>query len=246
MTGSRAFGCFALTAAAAVIFIVLRTALSGGPILFGGAALFFGLLVTFVVRTFSRPGIVIAGDDGVAVESGRVRRFVSYDEIDRVIVDGARIGLVRTSGAIVQLHLAGIPAEGDALDSDLVRRIEECLEDGERAPAPDEDALARRGRAIDVWLQAIGARMSSKETYREPAFDRDALDRIVRDGRADPSARAAAAYALRALELTAEERETVRLAAESTAHPELRDAFAVLADPLAPDDVIPPAMAAVR
>lgn len=246
MAGSRAFGVFAILTAIVAIVIVLRAAMSGGPILLGGAVLFFGLLVTFVVRTFGGHGVVVAGDDGVGIEWRHIRRFVSYDDLDRVIVDGPQIGLVRKAGAIVRVHLAGIAPGEDALESELVRRIEECLDEDDRDPSPDEDALARRGRAADAWLASIAERVAPKESYRAPAFDRDALHRLASDPRAEPSARAAAAYALRMLELTASERADLRSAAEATAHPELHDAFAVLSDPAAPSAAIARTVGAVR
>jgi hypothetical protein len=244
-SGLRPFGYLALAALAVVVWFALRGALAGGPIVLGGVVLAIGLVVTLVGRALAAPGLVIAGDDGVAIVRRRTR-FLSYAEIARVLGGGERIALARRAGALVQIRLADVAEDVDAMDTELVRRMQEGLARPARVPSPGQDALARRGRASRDWLASITGRATSTEGYRDQALDRDALRALACDGPAEPSARAAAAFVLRTLELSESEREDLRSAAAATAHPELRDALAVLSDPAAPDDAIARVMAAVR
>ena len=95
--------------------------------------------------------------------------------------------------------------------------------------------LARGRRPAEEWLTAVRKQAApGNESYRSATLPEDRLWSVVEDPGADPTARVGAAVALRAQLRVAGVEKRIRIAAGTTALPEVREAFAEIADE--PDD----------
>lgn len=95
--------------------------------------------------------------------------------------------------------------------------------------------LARGQQPPEDWLAAVRKQAApGNESYRSVTLPEDRLWTIVEDPGADPTARVGAAVALRSQLRVAGVEKRIRIAAGTTALPEVREAFAEIADE--PDD----------
>ncbi len=177
---------------------------------------------------------VSVAPDGILVEKrGRPARFIPWQQVVRA-EEELRSGIVLTlaSGERLQFELesedryfhddiglmdkpAGVG--GIAQRDAMLGRIREAMAVVRSDALAAELALA--GRNASAWLQHLRNTISGG--HRTAAPNDDQLWRIVEDGHADPSARAAAAHLLRA-RIDDEQRTRLRVIAGAAAQPQLR------------------------
>jgi hypothetical protein len=230
--GAQSIGLFGSLVLICVGWSTLRTLLDANTLVVVAVVAALAVVFGIVFHLVNGPGVVVAGDDGVALRWPRHSRFVAYADIERVVTDGPRISIRLRTGEIVPVRLRGLPKDGGARDTKLVERIERRSSREDRAKRLTEATdFARGAESAREWLEAIAARVRSKGAYRGAALEREMLVRIVKSGRAEPTARAACAWILRATGFESGEDEIVRRAAAATAHASLEAALGAIADP---------------
>ena len=167
------------------------------------------------------------GADGVSIE-GRFRtRHVPYRDIARVSVErrplGNRVKLVLDDGSSV-LELGGMDAVRARLVAALIEEGVAMVERGEDAGAVLSELAP--GASEDELLARL-LNVSKVARYRDAAMEPDRLGRLIRNPAAAPAQRIAAAIALRE---APGGRAQIRVAADVTTDPALRDTLAELAD----------------
>ena len=165
---------------------------------------------------------VTVGADGLRVRPvlGRAR-FVPFASLDTTSVGDGTLALHLRDGATVTLRAIR--------DARALAHIEEqvALHGGrELDPGP----LARAGRTTRAWISDLRAVSEGSASFRSLAIPRDSLWNAVEDAAAPPSARAAAAVALRDA-LSDDERARLRAVARTCAAPHLRVALEHCASP---------------
>jgi hypothetical protein len=126
-------------------------------------------------------------------------------------------------------RLVAIPSE----TSEMMQAIAAGVASVRAAPrvVDDEEAFwAQRDRKAPSWVDDVLARGADAGDYRGAPLDREALLRVVERPLADPTARAAAAVALKLQRLEPGERERMRIACAATANPRLRIALDAVSD----------------
>ncbi len=108
-----------------------------------------------------------------------------------------------------------------------------------------EERLSRRGRPVGEWL-GTALRDASGDHYRAGAVGRDQLLQTATLPTAAPTARVAAAAALRNLSLDDEERVRIRVAAASSLAPGVREALEAAAEAEAAEAEVTSLAARVR
>lgn len=169
------------------------------------------------------PQRLLVGEDGVLLRWAGRTRFVPF----------ARIVAVRETPLGIELDLGweeppleirvGHRADTQAQKrAQIVARIDAGMA-AQRAlaHADDEGMLARGERPLEAWIDAAEALGQGDAGYRVAAIPRDRLWAVLENAAADPSAREAAAIALR-VQLADEERERLDLVAQRSASPRLR------------------------
>ncbi len=186
------------------------------------------------------------GADGVLVEWLWRRRFIRFEDLRRVepFVDwrGNRgVALDLRDGREVKLPFpTRFTSEQEREERTLwVRRIEQAAEIHRLAQADQGVVLPARGeRSAAEWVQALRATGSGASAdHRTAPLEVDTLFRIVEDPGGEPSRRVAAAIALGAT-TDAGGRERLRIAASTTAAPELREALELAAAEAAADEAL--------
>jgi hypothetical protein len=176
---------------------------------------------------------VVLGADGLHLERARGGRFVRLAEVERVALDGPRLGfrclrLGLVTGEAIALWLDDAPEGAPA----LAARVREALALG-RGRAHAEATLvvlARRERDGRAWARALRASGGgARATHRTAGVAHDDLAGVVEDPRADAEARAAAAVALAASSAPTT-RARIAAVARSVAAAELRAALEAAAD----------------
>lgn len=181
------------------------------------------------------PRSVEVGADGIATQWLWWRRFVPFADVAEIRVVEQSIEIRLHRGPSLWLRPVrrtegrrrGIVAE-DPHTSGLLRALRERLAAARAAAsteAGDEAEWARRQRPVATWVADILARSDETGDYRAAAVDRERLLQLAERPVADPGARAAAAVALKRLRIEPHERERLRIAADTTAHPRLRFAL---------------------
>lgn len=175
---------------------------------------------------------ITLGADGLVFEHNARRRYVPYRKVVKVELGrrflGARsLRLRLADGSVLRL--------GRRLDATRARLVASLLEEGMKmveqgeAAGPSSAVLAPDNSTPREWLAKL--RAATKENgYRSASLDAERLLSIVRNPAADASQRIAAALTLRA-----EPRglARVRVAAEVSTEPEVREALeAIAADTL--------------
>ena len=220
----------ALLSAAAFVLAWFR-----GP--YVGAAIVAALLwpiVTSILRAtwFSQYVRVTVGADGMFVRRRGAEGFVPWSDVADMWLeswDKSRSGrgfYVKKKGDGDPVRLgAVVGSEQEARD--LVRHARrqraqyDVLEGVRAAGALD---LARDGRDTGAWLEGVRALRLEHPDYRAAGVDDEILWSVVEAPRAEPTARAGAAAAL-APKLGDGDRARLRVAAGSSALPELRTAL---------------------
>ncbi len=196
-----------------------------GPMPLAGVLLLLGAMIAAMyplhrlrkrlLRPFSEREKVAVGADGVRITWFRRRRFVPYADIRAVRVIEVRKQVVIEHG---EEQLAFRPEDPKA----VARAIEEGRAAWQAAEAvPALRAFDAEGDDLERWRDA--ARAAADGGLRDEAATPERLVALAEDPRSAPSQRVAAALAL----ATAREplRVRVRVAAESTASPDLAEAM---------------------
>jgi hypothetical protein len=187
-----------------------------------------GLVSIAMLVLAAVPTKLTVGADGLVLTWLGRRRFISYRDIDRVVIDeggwvrsrriGARVKL--RSGEDLVLPSNQLSGEDTA---DLEARIREAIEAFGATESAADTALLQRGRrTLSEWipaLRAIGA--GANADMRTALVTRERLLSIVRSPVARPADRAAAAVALGS-GLDAVDRAALQGATEAIAAPRLR------------------------
>lgn len=198
--GTIAYAALVLAGVCMLPVLPFLLSVPSGALQVGGVAI--GLAVMPLLQWYFGVSVDV-GLDGVRFRYRRRRRTGPSDRV----VPLAALAAVPTANGCVRIEEHGVPVEElssarghDAFLARLAdaRRLAECA----RAATPAIATLAEDG-------------------YRSPAYPKDVLLRIVEDPTQGGASRATAAAALRA-SLDDEDRARVRVAAETTASPELR------------------------
>lgn len=189
-------------------------------------------------------GKLRAGDDGFEVRWLGRTRYVAYRDVAHASLDHERMVFTLKSGKKVFVQLARRQhrsyATVDPRETSVARRIHAGLQRAgiESESARDEEELSRGKRAHVEWLASIETRARTGGEYRDAALDRGALVRVATDGRADGSARAAAALLLRKTGLNEDEGRALADSAQATLAPRVRVALEAAADPALEEEVV--------
>ncbi|MGE0788160.1 MAG: PH domain-containing protein [Sandaracinaceae bacterium] len=191
------------------------------------------------------------GADGLAVRSFGRTRFIPYQDVTDLAVDKARVSLRLRDGKLYHFQIADRAKPSVAVDHTIhpaATRIREGVEDArrERAPIRVQEELERGDKSEQAWLQAIAAHAEERTDYRDAPLDREGLEALSSDPRADPTARVASALVLRKVGLSHTEKETLHEAAAATAHPQVRVALEAVADDAREEAEVGEAVARVR
>jgi hypothetical protein len=209
-------------------FVLLQVLAISASIAFGQrweAPALVPLTVLLCVIASAVPTRFVVGTDGVLVSWFGIRQgFVPLDSIRQV---EALPGLVRLhlhDGSSRDLTLArwvglGVEAVGLRV-SMLAERIRDAMRRAGTLTV-DTTALEHRGDDVRGFVESLRA-MSKGAGYRA-ALQREDLVYVLGDARQAPRVRVAAAIALG--ELGGEEKTKLRLAADSSSLPEVREAF---------------------
>jgi len=183
---------------------------------------------------------VTIGTDGVELRRPLRRRFIQLDEIRDVTIGPQALTITLASGEDVSLAHSvpfGEPVGSfDASDVGMERallgaRIADALRNHKRRHPSGNAllALARLSRSPDRWLASLRAIGLGASDYRTSVVGVEELRHLVADSTAATDVRIGAAVALRVAEGEAGV-ERIRVAAETTAAPELRDVLTDIAD----------------
>jgi hypothetical protein len=229
----------------AVIGILLLTADASA----GVAILLLSLSVSFFALmarriTFDPKIEVTVGEDGMLVRRRGGSGFFAWSEIEDLSVGpdversqrGPALFVVWKGGARERVGaLVGSASEARALVKHA-RRLRASYAARTPVAAAASLPLARDGRAAADWLNGVRALRVESPDYRSADVDDEILWSVVEDPRADPTARVGAAAALVA-ERDQQARARLRVAAEASAMPQLRETLDAIASAEAEDDV---------
>jgi hypothetical protein len=188
-----------------------------------GMTAFFGALWT------TRSEVTV-GLDGVRVRWLNRERFCAFADVTRCERTGLGVALHRRDGTRFAVDLATMFGQRPIGQQDraaVVTRIEDALAAHRRAAAEgaalDPAALARDARSTEDWLDALRS-LRHEGSHRAAAVRAEDLWRIVADPDSPAASRAAAAVVL-APTADASGKARLRIAAETTASPPLREAI---------------------
>lgn len=167
----------------------------------------------------------VVGNDGVVTRwLGRRGRFVPIGAIVSVEAAPGRVVLELDDGTTRELwiahHIGGAAAVIGLQVSLLADRIRGAMRRAGTLEV-DASALERGGRDVGAWIGAL--RELSRGTGYRAAVQREDLVFLVEDARRPPEVRVAAAIALGAAD--PHERARLRIAADSSSIPEVREAL---------------------
>ena len=191
---------------------------------------FFVLAALTIVN--ARRSTVLVGPDGILVVSPwrLVRKFISFADVASADASSWGVTLTMKSGKTVELRTTASEKSKDETRDALIARVNAGIAAlAARGPSVDAAALvARGGRDVREWMNALAAIANPTATYRAPMVPVESFWRVLEDPAADPTARVGAAVALRK-QLDDEGRARVRVVAENSAHPKVRVALDALA-----------------
>jgi hypothetical protein len=181
---------------------------------------------------------VTVGTDGIEIRRAARRRFIRLDEIRDIQITPKALRVIMVSGETIAL-LPGAPIEPvgqfGATDVGLSRgllgeRILEAVRNYRKAHSGTAAVdLCRGHRSAAEWLASLRAVGLGAGDYRSRVVPVEELQRLLADATAATDVRVGAAVALRIVQGGAGA-EGIRIAAESTAAPSLRDALREIAD----------------
>ncbi len=168
---------------------------------------------------------VTVGTDGVRIERGLWKRFVSYEHLSTVLGVDYGIQLLAHDGSKIFVSVI----DHDVRDA-LIERITRArmASKGHAAALAWVEALDRKGRSFEVWRAALQKLAQAGPSYRSSAPTREGLLQVLEDAKSSVERRLAAALAL-SKGATPEVKERIRVAAESTALEPVRVALAHIA-----------------
>jgi hypothetical protein len=205
-----------------------------------------GLLViaTALWMTLNLGGSTVRiGTDGILASWLGRTRFVAYDDLEdiRPYIENSGAGVVLRLRAGRELRLPRMGAFTVSLDRTeldlVVHRVRQAVDQQQRAQKDRGLVLPARGaRSVSEWIAALRAvGTGAHSDHRNAPVDSDRLLRIAEDPGATAEMRAAAAVAFGA-SADGASRGRLRIAAASTAEPELRAAIALAAEEGAADE----------
>jgi hypothetical protein len=178
-----------------------------------------GIALAVLWRAFMTAEVTI-GSDGIVVRQRFGKRFIPYARLKDIAEHGSDIELRYRDGASEK-----IPGDIDepARRTALVQRMRDAMEAGASTHARIE-ALARNGRPIAAWRDAVSRLLDGDAGYRSAGLTRDDAFAIVRDAGARTEHRVAAALALSTSGDPAL-KERIRVAAQACAREPVRIAI---------------------
>ncbi len=211
----------------ATLALVLLTFLAHLPVFFLVAA----AIVVNVVIALGLSYRVRIGADGVHLSRLLARgRTIPHREMSLAKREGTTVVLRAKNGANLRLKstpVLGLRAEQVA--AALVEDVNDRIAVVRSAASGGTPAMLRRdGRPVVAWLRSVQPPVPGAASYREAAMPSETLWRVLEDPTAAPTARAAAAFALRK-HLDEESRARVARVAEACAAPKLRVALETIA-----------------
>lgn len=235
-----ALGCVSVAVAfAASLYLVVLVAMRGDyrhpvamglllPVIMAGVPLLLARVRSVTIR---------CGSEGISIE-----RHLAPSLFGRRMIPWSQLAEAKPGH---QGTIALITRDRRRLDYELgsaenVRRLMENIAERQGLPTVDGDenlgAILARGRQpTEAWLEGLRRQATpAQSSYRTQTLAEDRLWSVVEDPAADPTARVGAAVALRAQLRVADIEKRIRVAASSTALPEVRDALVELAEE--PDD----------
>lgn len=219
--GMGATGAIAATAAS----LLSNTSEEVLGVLFAAAT----LAMTALVGWTAVPRWLQVGADGVTVRRGPTRRFIPYNAVTSVYLaseDGVAVLVVEwVEGGRVRI-LAPPPYEGSPQRALLA--IGARMQAWRLQAMRERGALARGGRDIATWRDAVAAEMGGAGVFRDAAFGREALVELAESPVAPPTQRLGAALAL--ADAGDEVRTRVRVAADACANEALQEALRAALD----------------
>ncbi len=228
-------GSWPLVGMAGLVAIIVAVAVAFGLRESWQLALLIGLpLLVFGLATLraSRFPVIIA-PDGVTIQRLGMSRFIAYEDLEDVskdsdssvlfsLRDGSTVGveMERDAGGGTSM-LGAIGGGGTPLHEAVFKLVKKHLA-AHRQGGSERlgERLARGGRPMDSWLADI--HKLERGDYREESPSRAQLWRVLKDGTADASARAAAARLLRP---KGDELKRLRIVIDNAASPPLRVAL---------------------
>lgn len=221
-----------------------------------GAALLYALVSAIRERWSPTPQFIDVGLDGILVGARFIHyadiRSVVHGRHERAVLRGSEYDTSPVYEWRVGINVGNSPAEAPLLgvqnvelvtcrsqndyEDSLGEQIARAIQDGLsawRARKAGEDLgadFSRGERTGKEWLAALHRRgAGATASYRSAAGDADELARLLDDPQSKPSARAAAAVALRAAGDNAASAK-LQIAAEAMVDPAARNALQNIAD----------------
>ena len=209
------------------------------------AAMLVGLALhlTFWITLRARSPVTVAiGHEGLAVTGGLVRRatrIVAYEDVTGIMPWRVKQGPPGTvpqgidvalrEGPPVRLHTRSMANQGavDEVATTILAAWTRFRERGQVSAAADA-RLEREGRPLATWAADLARVGAGAASYRDIGADAGSLLEVLDDQTAKAELRAAAAFALTATR-EPELHQRVRVAAETVAAPDLREALEALA-----------------
>ncbi len=196
------------------------------------AVVLFAAIGAVAGAVLGRSSSIVQGIDGVA-RLGKSAWFVPFADLRSVSIERSVLVVCTVRGDRHEVDMGRFDTRVDVLspadrrDAALfAERVERAWMAFQRAPRTSVDlgALARNGRAIDVWLRDLDAMGEGRSgPFRGAAFDARALDEAMRAPHTERDVRVACAWLLCARDRGA--REDVLALSERLAHPWTRDAL---------------------
>jgi hypothetical protein len=240
-------GCFAALPAIALLLALTQ----GAAFAIGVASVIAAMAALWTVASLL-PARARVGADGILIQWAGRRSFVGFEDLAHVgmFIDenNAGVALGLRDGREIKLPAMGLFQA--AIDRDeltlMVTRIEQAAAVHRLAQADRGVALPARGeRTVADWIQALRAvGTGANADHRHAPVQPDTLYRIAEDAGAEPHRRIAAAVALSGA-LDAPGRERLRIAASTTASPELREALELASDEAATEEALTAAVSRV-
>lgn len=194
------------------------------------ASIVAGLAVSLFASLRWMGSEVVVGADGLTVRDGLFKKFIAYSSIAHVSLVGGELEFTLTDRSTTKCWVDGDVGTNAAT---LMQRIEEARATFARGGGRNAAAqLARDGRSIAEWREALARLLGRKGGYREVGLDAETLVRVLSDASAPVEHRVAAALALGTDERHKEQvrvvtaalaDERVRIALESAAEGRLDD-----------------------
>lgn len=187
---------------------------------------------TLAARRLSRPREVVVGADGVHVR-GWSGGFIRFAEIAHAGANARALVLqLRPDADIARREPVRLLCPDEQTARGLAARIRDAMalsRGGAARRAAVTDALDPGDRPLPAWRDALAKIMRSEEQYRTSAVTKDEVLAVLEDAAAPSRLRIGAALALRETSDT-DARQKIRIAAETCADADLREALEAAAE----------------